>query len=331
MRYGLDTFTGIRPTADLTVANFLGAIDPIVGYERDNQGHQTAVFVAELHAATTDDPRKVLANSKELVRTLIASGVEGHIFSQRAFQPEVAAVETCLRSLTTVSRILRLPTLKEKIKQSDNAESATVALAMYPLLMASDIALMRPRVVPTGRDQLPHLEITRDLIRDFNQTYGAELPIPTQRLEDPINVLALDNSGRKMSKSLPSGAIFLDDEPDVAARKIMRAITASGPGAEMDRAVDNLVLIGARLGNVVSGSDLFAIADDVKDGRPRLKDLKVAVADNVLEFLGTIQSRRKDITDGAVAERLSRGHAWVSPIVEQTLDHVLGAYWGTAE
>lgn len=331
MKYGLETFTGIRPTADLTIANYLGAIDPLVDYESANQGHQTAVFVAEMHAATTDDPRKVMANSNELVRTLIASGVEGQIFSQRSFQPQVAAIETCFRSLTTVSRILRLPTLKEKIKQSDNPEVANVALAMYPILMASDIVLMRPRFVPTGKDQLPHLEVTRELIHSFNKTYGAQLPIPTQRIEDPINVLALDNSGRKMSKSHPSGAIFLDDEPGVAARKISRATTASGPGDEMNRAVDNLVFIGTRLGNVVSGSDLLCIGNGVKDGQPRLKELKDGVASNVLAFLGTIQSRKSDISDAAVAERLSAGHDWASPIAKQTLDHVFDAYWGTTK
>lgn len=330
MNFALETFTGIRPTADLTVANYLGAIKPLLDAEASNSDGSTAVFVAEMHAATTDDPRVVAMNSTELVRTLIASGVESYVFSQRKLQPQVATVETCMRSLTTVARLLRLPTLKEKIKHSDNPDAANVALAMYPVLMAADIVLARPKVIPTGKDQLPHLEITRELIRDFNRVYGAELPVPEQKVEDPIHVLALDNSGRKMSKSQPGGAIFLDDDPAAAARKIMKSTTATLPGLEMDRAVDNLVFIGSNLGNIVSASDLSSVATAVKDGRPRMRELKVAVAENVVKFLNEIQDAKKSVSDQDVVATLSKGHDWISPIAGATVEHILEAYWGDA-
>ncbi len=321
MRYALESFTGIRPTADLTVANYIGAIQPILDDEAT--GVTTAVFLAELHAGTTTDPRKVGKYSTELTRTLIASDVKGEIYSQYDVKDLVAQTEYAIRGLTTAARLLRLPTLKDQVVQSDNVETANAALVMYPLMMASDIILARPHTVPTGKDQKPHLEITNELIRATNRTYGTELPIPAQRETESINLLSLDNSGRKMSKSLPGGAVFLDDPADIARRKIMKAPTASEPGEQMDRAIDNLTMIAEGLN---PDKDAFlsiqSLAQLVKDGSRVTKQFKTEVADTVTDFLAELADKRDNVSDEDVADRRAAGHEWFRPIATETLHHI---------
>jgi len=324
MNYAMESFTGVRPTADLTIANYIGAVKPILADEA--AGSTSAVFLAELHATTTNRPAEVLQHSRELGRTLIASGVRGEIYSQIQVSDLVSSAEMSLRGLTTVARVLRLPTLKEKVKQSDNVENASVALAMYPLLMASDIVLARPRVVPTGKDQKPHLEVTNELIRAFNREYQADLPVPVMREVELPNIMSLDGSGRKMSKSIPKGAIFLDDAPEAGRKKIMKATTASQPGPEMDAAIRNMLQITEGL----TSEDLALLkelGEQVRNGEPRMREFKDGVGDVVAEFLGDMQDRRNSISDADVAERIKRGSEWFRPIGEETVAYMNQAFW----
>jgi tryptophanyl-tRNA synthetase len=326
MKHAMDTFTGIRPTADLTVANYIGAIQPLL--EREKIGDSSSVFLAELHAATTTPPQEVIQHSLQLVRTLIASGINGEIFSQRDVKDLVSQAEVSIRGLTTVARLLRLPTLKEKVVHSDNVENANLALALYPVTMAADIILARPGEVPTGKDQQPHLEITKELIRAFNRTYGAELPEPMTRLEEPRHVLSLDNSGRKMSKTHPSGAIFLSDDENTARRKVMKSTTASEKGPALTRAVDNLALLGVRLSvNAERTIEIERLGEEVKEGKPLTKQFKEQVADNVVEFLTDFNERRTSVDDIQAKERLAKGHGWFRPIAEDTLAYMDEAQW----
>lgn len=328
MNYGMESFTGIRPTADLTVANYIGAIKPIL--DQEAEGNETAVFLAELHATTTHRPSEVAEYAKDLGRTLIASGVEGEIYSQRQVSDLVLETELSLRGLTTVSRLLRLPTLKEKVTHSDKTENATVALAMYPLLMASDIVLARPREVPTGKDQKPHLEITNELIRAFNREYGANLPIPQVREVVLPNIMSLDGTGRKMSKSYPKGAIFLNETPEEGRKKISKAVTASEPGEAMDASIDNMIDIGSGL--VIPDSseieELQKIGVDIKNGERRMKEFKDGLGEIVVGFLTDMNARRDEISDDAVTQRIQQGSQWFRSIGQETVDHMRSAYWG---
>jgi len=326
MKYGIESFTGIRPTADLTVANYIGAVKPILDQETD--GHDSAIFLAELHAATTNRPAEVMQHSHELTRTLIASGVRGEIYSQRDAQDLVSEVEMSLRGLTTVSRLLRLPTLKEKVQQSDNTENANVALAMYPMMMAADIVLARPAEVPTGKDQKPHLEITNELIRSFNREYDADLPEPQMREVTLPNILSLDASGRKMSKSYPKGAVFLNDVPEIGRRKIMKAVTASEPGPEMDVAIDNLLSIANGLSSDEDAlGEVAQIGEDIKSGERRMKEFKENIGDIVVGFLVDINDKRDSISDEEVRVRIAQGNEWFRPIGEETAAYVRDRYW----
>lgn len=323
--HAMGSLTGVRPTADLTLGNYFGAIKPILDREKD-AADSSAVFLAEMHATTTDSPRDVMHNSREVTRTLIACGVMSEIYSQKEFRDEVLAVQAAIMGLTSVTRLLRLPTLKDKVGSSNELSGANVALATYPMLMASDIILARPAQVPTGKDQLPHLEITNELTRSFNREFDAELPLPSAIGVDPPNVLSLDGEG-KMSKSRPKGAIYLSDTPKAASKKIMRATTAPEPGEQMDQNIGNLEFIGVNLPGPADAEAIRGLAGEVKAGKPAAGELKKLVAANVEAFIDDITMKRSGVSDADVRERLAQGNAWFRPAAEETVEYVDSKYW----
>jgi tryptophanyl-tRNA synthetase len=326
MNYGVESFTGIRPTSDLTIANYIGAVQPVLADEA--AGAETCVFLAELHAATTHRPAEVMQNSHELARTLIASGVSGDIYSQRQVQDLVAETEFALRGLTTVSRLLRLPTLKEKVVHSDDTGNASVGLAMYPVMMAADIVLARPQRVPTGKDQKPHLEITNELIRAANREFGTELPEPQMQEVDPPNILSLDASGRKMSKSIPKGAIFLNDTPEQGMRKIRKAVTASEPGTAMDTSIGNMLDITRGLTKDEAAiAEIADLGESIRGGDRRMGDFKGLVGEVVRQFLLDMNEKRDSVSDAEVIARVNTGTGRVREVAEETYAHLNAAYW----
>jgi tryptophanyl-tRNA synthetase len=328
MKYAVETFTGIRPTSELTVANYIGAIKPVLRYEADDPSAGSSVFLAELHATTTHSPRDVLTYSRELGRTLIASGIRGDIYSQRSLQDLVAEAELSIRGLTSVARLLRLPTLKEKVMRTDNTANANVALAMYPMLMAADIILARPHYVPTGKDQKPHLELTNELIRTFNNTHGSDLPEPEMLELQLPNILSLDASERKMSKSYPGGAVFLDSTPEQGAKQIRRAISASEPGPQMDTVVNNLLEIASGVSPLPLPQELYALATAVKGGEKRMGEFKAEVGAIVAGFLKEMKEKRDSVGDVQVVERINEGTEKMRAIGAETIAHMRSAYWG---
>lgn len=325
MNYAMESFTGIRPTADLTVANYIGALQPIINDEQrakvEGREVQSSVFVAESHAATTADPRDVARQSHELTRTLIALGYNGEIYSQWDIEDLVGQTEIAMRGLTTVARLLRLPTLKEKVGQSAEVESAPVSLAMYPMMMAADIVLARPEYVPTGKDQRPHIEITRELIRRHNKKFGTDLPLPKDKDVEPINIGSLGPDSGKMSKTEPNGAILLDETPEQAKRKIMKAFLAPEPGEVRNARVDNIVAVahGLSLPGDTRFDEIVHLAGQVKDGFPASKDFKEGVAEIVGGFVIDLHDKRQSVSNSEVVARRESGHEYIRPIATATL------------
>ena len=325
MNYAMESFTGIRPTADLTAANYIGALKRTIDDEqiaRDKGVEiQSSVFLAEIHAATTADPRDVVCHSHELTRTLIALGYEGEIYSQWDIEDLVAPTEYALRGLTSIARLLRLPTLKDKVGQTDAVESAPVSLAMYPMMMAADIVLARPKFVPTGKDQRPHIEITRELIRAHNRKFKTDLQLPKDKEVEPINIGSLGPDSGKMSKTEPKGAILLDETPEQARKKVMKAYLAAEPGDERNGRVDNIVAIahGLSLPGDPRFDEVVQLAGQLKDGSPVSKDFKEGVAEIVGGFVADLHEKRQSVGDLEVAARRESGHSYIRPIATETL------------
>jgi len=213
--------TGIRPTSNLTIANYIGAIMPILAFQK--QGMKPYVFVADIHALTDNDP-KVLKYGDEILIDLLASGIDPTktiVYKQSSIANEIGVLTLLLARHVSVTELLRLPTLKEKVK-SENVENANALLMMYPVIMTADILIQRSNIVPVGKDQESHIEIARKIARRFNKEVEDIFPEPSTHVIETVKILSLRGES-KMSKSFPEDAIFLTDNPDVVRIKIKRS------------------------------------------------------------------------------------------------------------
>jgi len=294
MHYGVELLTGIRPTGDLTVANYLGAVAPIV--ELQSQGVSPVVFVADLHAITDNEPSTVRQYIHGVVADYIALGIDprkAKIYLQSDIIGEVSTFTALLARHISVAELLRVPTLKDKLKNNARPETANALLLLYPVLMASDILLNRAKKVPVGEDQLAHMEVTRLLARRFNKRYGELFPIPQVLQVKSLRILSLRGEG-KMSKTNPDGAIFLMDEMGTIANKIKVAETAF-EGVMNDR-LESHILIAKGLAETESERDeIDAIIQAHKSGKPVMGQFKQLLTHIVQNFLQEFQAKRIEI------------------------------------
>lgn len=294
MKTKIDIFTGIRPSRDLTIANYIGAVTPIV--EMQNSNESIVVFVADLHALTDNEPSVVEKYKNEVVADYIALGVDPQktkIFLQSDIAGQITTLTTLLARHTTVAELLRLPTLKDKLKNKENPENANALLFFYPVLMAADILIQGAKKVPVGEDQLPHIEITRKLAQRFNKKYSETFVIPEALQVKSVRVLSLKGEG-KMSKSKPEGAIFLNDNAETIAKKIKSAETALG--GEMNEKIESHILVAKTLAKTdEERKEIDAIIKEHKQGKPVMGEFKKCLTKIVQNFAEEFQLKRKEI------------------------------------
>lgn len=294
MQYKVELLTGIRPTGNLTVANYLGAVAPIV--ELQEQGMTPVVFVADLHATTDNELATVKQHIHGIVADYIALGIDPQktkIYLQSDIAGEVTTFTTLLARLVSVAELLRVPTLKDKLKDNARPETANALLLLYPVMMAADILLNRASKVAVGEDQLPHVEITRLLARRFNKRYGELFPIPQALQVESLRVLSLKGGG-KMSKSNPGGAIFLTDDVKTIAKKIKSAETAFE--GEVNDKLKSHVLVAKELAKTKSECDeVDAIIKEHKNGKPVMGQFKQILIRIVQNFVEEFQVKRTKI------------------------------------
>ena len=213
--------TGDRPTGRLHLGHWVGSIAARVKLQYE---YETVIVVADLHMLTTkksrEDIRQILSNARGLVLDYLASGIDPErsaIYLQSAV-PETHELHTYLQNLVSVNRLLRLPSIKQMAQDASIAEeSLPFGLLGYPILQAADILLARAHIVPVGRENLAHVEIARELARQFNSTYGPVFPEPEPLLSDIPALVGTDNRG-KMSKSAGNAIFLSDDEQTVTAK-----------------------------------------------------------------------------------------------------------------
>ena len=220
-------FSGIQPTGDLQLGNYLGALKNWVMLQHD---HDCIYCVVDLHAITMwQDPKLLAPNTREVTAGLIASGLDPDkniIFNQSQVKQhaELAWIFNCVSRMGWLNRMTQF-----KDKAGKDRENASVGLYAYPNLMASDILLYKANGVPVGEDQKQHLELSRDIAQKFNNDYGVDFfPLPEPLiLGEATRVMSLRDGTKKMSKSDPSEAsrINMTDGPDAIAKKIRKAKT----------------------------------------------------------------------------------------------------------
>lgn len=213
--------SGMRPTGRMHLGNYVGALENWVKLQDEYENYH---LIADYHALTTNlDTRELFTNTIEMVSDWLAVGIDpahSPIFRQSQVKEHA---ELCLifGMLITTARLERNPTLKEQVRDLNIGTLAFGHLG-YPVLQAADILLYKANVVPVGEDQVPHVEITREIARKFNQTWGEVFPVPEAKLTKFARLPGLD--GNKMSKSV-GNTILLADSAEEIKSKIKKAVT----------------------------------------------------------------------------------------------------------
>jgi tryptophanyl-tRNA synthetase len=305
-------FSGVQPTGNLHLGNYLGAIVNFVKLQAD---HQCLYCVVDLHAITVPfavwgGPEALRRNTREVTAAFIASGIDPkqHIIfnqSQVAGHAELTWVFNCVARLGWLNRMTQF-----KEKAGKDRENASIGLYDYPVLMASDILLYRATHVPVGEDQKQHLELSRDIAQKFNNDFSVSIaangfdekffPLPEPVITGPATrVMSLRDGTKKMSKSDPSdySRINLTDDADTIAQKIRKAKTDPEPlpseekGLESRPEADNLVGIYAALSGKPK-PELLA-----QFGGAQFSSFKSNLVDLAVAKLSPIAAEMKRLTD----------------------------------
>jgi tryptophanyl-tRNA synthetase len=314
--------TGDRPTGPLHLGHLLGTLANRVRLQ--DAGVEVLVLVADYQVITDRDELGDLPDTVTgLLLDQLAAGLDPDrtTFFRHSAVPALNQLMLPFLSLVSVAELQRNPTVKAEAEAAGTRPLSGLLLT-YPVHQAADILFCGADLVPVGRDQLPHLELTRTIARRFNQRYGQLFPEPEALLSPAPMLLGTD--GAKMSKSR-GNAIALRDDEDRTAALLRRATTDAERTItyEPDRRpeVANLVLLGA----LCRGESPAAFADAIGDRGAAA--LKAAVTEAVNEHLRPLRRRRAELAadPGFVAEVLARGDARASELAEATLDRVRGA------
>ncbi len=324
--------TGIRSNEEPTLGNYLGAIAPMVEMQRKFAGqYQINMFVPDLHSFTTPiDYDKLYDNTLDNLKYFIASGLnlkntDTYLYRQSYISAH-SELTWILDCFTYVGEMNRMTQFKEKAKE--HADSVSVGLFNYPVLMAADILLYGAKYVPVGEDQFQHLEIARDIAIRFNNKFGNifVVPEPTSaqsefiKRDSGLRIRNLVDPTKKMSKSAADdkSKILLIDSPDLAAKKIMSATT------------DSMGCINFDWENQAGITNLLQILALITDRNQTEVNLewigvdnyglfKKVVAKAVSDFLIGFQSRLRKITDKQLLSKLEQSERDLTPIANATL------------
>jgi len=288
--------SGIQPTGELHIGNYFGAISSWLQYQ---ERYRSYFMIADLHAMTLPyDSAALRRNTEQLVIDLIACGVGGSgatLFIQ-SLVPEHAELCWILSCVCSFGDLTRQTQFKEKSAREGSEGFISAGLFNYPILQCADILAYRGTLVPVGKDQLQHLELTRDIVRRFNYVFGDFFVEPQPLQSETPKVMSLAEPGRKMSKQHgPARYIALFDEDEAIRSKLKRAVTDSGdlPGeSEMSEGVANLVGLLRACGK---GAEADEMLDEYRHGVRRYSRLKEAVAEALIEVVRPLRVRRKEL------------------------------------
>ena len=287
--------SGIRPTGNLHLGNYFGALKNFVKMQHENN---CFFFIADYHSLTTHPkPQDLQGNVRQVLSEYLAAGLDPEVATIyiQSDVPEVAELYLLMNMNAYLGELERTTTFKEKARQQ--SENINAGLLTYAVLMASDILLHNAHKVPVGKDQEQHLEMTRKFARRFNQMYGVEYfnePSAYNFGEQLIKIPGLDGTG-KMGKSEGNG-IFLFDDPKEIQKKVMRAVTDSGPTAKNQEMAEPIKNIFALL-EVVSKPDTVSFfLEKYNNCEIRYGDLKKQLAEDIIQFTSPIREKIIEIS-----------------------------------
>ncbi|MGO1910220.1 MAG: tryptophan--tRNA ligase [Corynebacterium sp.] len=321
--------SGIQPTADsYHLGNYLGAVRQWIDLQ---DGYDAFYFIPNLHAITVDqDPTELRERTLAGVAQLLALGIDPEkstifVQSQVPQHAELAWVLTCLTGFGEASRMTQF---KDKSAKR-GAERTSAGLFMYPMLMAADILLYRPQLVPVGEDQRQHLELTRNLAERFNARFGETFVVPDGFIpEGAAKIYDLQDPTAKMSKSgdNPKGLVNLLDDPKTSAKRIRSAVTDTDGEIRFDRenkpGVSNLLGIQSAL----TRRSVDDIVADYQAAGAQYGALKVDTAEALTAFTTPLKARYDEyMADPAELQRiLDRGAEKAGVVAESVVADVYG-------
>jgi len=314
--------SGMRPTGPLHLGHLHGVLKNWLKLQEE---YECFYFIADWHALTTEyeNPKKIQGFSKELFFEWLSVGLspeKSTIFLQSAIK-EHAELYLIFSMFTPVAWLERNPTYKDMLQNLKNKDLATYGFLGYPVLQAADILIYKARKVPVGLDQVPHLELTREIARRFNYLYQVEFfPEPEPLLSEIPKIPGID--GRKMSKSY-GNAIFLNDPPEVVRKKILSYVTdiqrprKSDPGDPENRCVVfNLIKL------YFNQEEIEEIIKGCKSAILGCVECKKRLAERVITNLEKIWEKRKEIEKNNWEDLLYKGIERARKIARQTIEEV---------
>ena len=330
--------SGIRPSGKLHLGNYLGAIKNWI--ELQDKNPELCVFmIADYHGITTPfDPKKYKEQILDVAVQYLAAGInpEKSLLIRQSQVPQHTELAWIFSTIVSKSWLERLPTYKEKIKEAtkislyNSREEAkinskkilvNVALLNYPVLMAADILIYRANLVPVGEDQLPHIDLTNEILKRFNSTFGQTFEPVKSHLASGERIMSLQDPEKKMSKTGDEG-IALIDSSEMIHEKIKRAVTDSGKEIRFDEkekpAISNLLTIYSLLSN-----KKVSEIEKGFEGKSYV-EFKDSLAEMIINFLAPFQKKYSEFKNniGEVEKILKTSEEKARKEAQKTLDEV---------
>ena len=293
--------TGMRPTGILHIGHYFGVIPEVLKVQEI--ADTLLVMIADVHALTTlEDSSNLKENSLILASTYLASGIdpEKSIIFLQSQVPEHAELSILLSMISPVSMLELNPVYKEM--KEDHPKNNNLGMLAYPVMQAADILLYKISTVPIGKDQLPHLELAREITRKFNSRFGETFPEPKAILQKESKILSLQNPEKKMSKSHEEKSrIGLLDSPETIREKIKAAVTDSASEVKYDAqnkpAVSNLLTIYSLFSGLPADRQGKKISEIEKEYMGKNYSVfKYDLAEAIIEGLSPIQKKYKELS-----------------------------------
>jgi tryptophanyl-tRNA synthetase len=317
-------FSGIQPSGNLHLGNYLGAIRNWVTLQHD---YASIFCVVDLHAITApQDPKELRKRITEIAKIYLAAGIDPEkstIFAQSTI-PQHCELMWILGTIAKTGELFKMTQFKDKagIKDGVVTKSVDTGLLNYPILMAADILLYDTDIVPVGEDQLQHIELARTLARRFNDRFGETFKIPQPSIvKEGMRIMSLDDPTKKMSKSAASknSRIEILDSPDEIKNKIKKAVTDSGSEIEYSDekpAIKNLLNIFS----LTSSASTAELAEKYKN--KGYGEFKEGLAQAIIDYLAPFQKRYHEISDAEVEMVLKKGTEKLAKQTKEKMDQV---------
>jgi tryptophanyl-tRNA synthetase len=325
--------TGLRANNDLTIGNYFGAMLPMVDMAKNRSSeYQINMFIPDLHSFTTpvdhgDLYNQILHNARLFVAAGLPLDNEDIYIYRQSYVPAHSELTWILDCFAGFGEMSRMTQFKDKSGTLGD-DRVSMGLFNYPVLMAADILLYNAAYIPVGDDQSQHLEFARDIAERMNSKFGELFTVPKAVKvqheffgnDQGLRIKDLQNPAKKMSKSDDSGkgVIFLGDNPEAAAKKIMSATTDDKAEVHFDRAnqpgISNLLEILALL----RGGSLESVVTEF-EGQTRYGDFKAVVANEMKAFLQDFQQRLASIDESALLAKLSTSEQAMNTAANATL------------